>query len=87
MSIKDFCQCTPSEFQAIYHEWNSLNVGVMRRSWEQTRFISLTNVAPFSKKPLKRNDIMVFPWDNKGPQVRKGTSSYERMKEVEKRGR
>ena len=59
----------------------------MKRSWEQTRFISLTNVAPFSKKALKSNDIMVFPWDKANSQVRKGTSSYERMKEVEEIGR
>ena len=60
----------------------------MKRSWEQTRFISLTNVAPFSKKTPKRIDIMIFPWDKeKEVQVPKGTSSYERMKKIEARGK
>ena len=60
----------------------------MKRSWTQTRFISLTNVAPFSKKALKSKDIMVFPWEKENiAQVIKGTSSYERMKEVEARGK
>lgn len=89
MSLEDFCQCTPSEFQSIYDEWSKYNEGLMRRSWEQTRFIALTNLTPFSKKALKNKDIMVFPWEKKENKaiVPGGTSSYERFKEIERRVR
>jgi hypothetical protein len=48
--------------------------------------ISLNVLAPYSKKSLKPTDICRFSWDDEDTSVPKGTSSYERMKEVEKRG-
>jgi len=49
--------------------------------------ISLNVLAPYSKKRLKPTDICRFSWDDdEDTSVPKGTSSYERMKEVEKRG-
>jgi hypothetical protein len=85
MSLQDFERCTPFEFSKIVEQAQKKEEDRIRLTWEQTRFISLTNLSPYSKKALKPTDIMEFPWDKKENQVHKGTSSYERMKELEKR--
>lgn len=85
MSLQDFEQCTPFEFSKIVEQAQKKEEERVKLSWNQTRFLALTNLSPYSKKALKPTDIMEFPWDNNETQVRKGTSSYERMKELEKR--
>ncbi len=84
MSLQDFERCTPLEFSRIVEQWQKREEERMKLSWEQTRFLAVTNLSPYSKKALKPTDIMQFPWDKK-TEVRKGTSSYERMTELEKR--
>jgi hypothetical protein len=84
MSLQDFERCTPLEFSRIVEFYQKREEDRMQLSWEQTRFLAVTNLSPFSKKALKPTDVIEFPWD-KRPEVRKGSSSYERMKEIEKR--
>lgn len=86
MNLDDFCRCTPFEFKGIYDEWFNRTKDAIRREWEIGRMISLNVLAPYSKKSLKPTDICRFSWDDEDTSVPKGTSSYERMKEVEKRG-
>ena len=85
MSLQDFERCTPFEFSKIVEQAQKKEEDRIRLTWEQTRFIALTNLSPYSKKALKPTDIMEFPWDKKENPVHKGISSYERMKELEKR--
>ena len=85
MSLEDFDACTPSEFSAICKSYQEDEEQKMRMSWEQTRFLAVTNLQPYSKKPIKAQDVARFPWDNDGPAVKQGKSSLERMREVEAR--
>ena len=63
MSLHDFCQCTPSEFQAIHDAWHSHWTHSEHSAWERTRLESLCTLQPHSKKKLKASDVMEFRWD------------------------
>ena len=63
MSLHDFCQCTPSEFQAIHDAWHSHWTHSEHSAWERTRMESLCTLQPHSKKKLKARDVMEFRWD------------------------
>jgi hypothetical protein len=86
MSRQDFEHCTPSEFSKIVQEYRSREETAYRAGWEQTRIqvISVANL--FSKHPLSPEKAFPLPWDRgteKKREVPKGTSSLERMREVE----
>lgn len=88
MSREDFERCTPLEFTRIVQAANEKAEVVIRAGWEQTRaqVISVANL--FSKNPINMRKAWPFPWDNEtgnAAEVRKGTSSLERMKEIEAR--
>ena len=86
MSLSDFERCTPLEFSRIIDQYQKKEEDLIRLSWEQTRMLATISLAPYSKKALKPTDVLQFPWDNKNkPKIRKGSSSYERMKEIESR--
>lgn len=86
MSLDDFERCTPSEFRAVFDAWQQRQERDERRNWEQVRFLATASLQPYSKKTLKPTDVVTFPWDAKSSSaVTKGTSSYERMKEIEAR--
>lgn len=90
MSIEDFCRCTPFEFSKIVEQWNSHQEILSRLGWEQTRFLAVAMLQPYSKKTLKATDIVVFPWerDEKMKQdgdIPKGTSSKELFEECLRR--
>lgn len=86
MSLSDFCSCTPCEFESVYKQWQHRKEEDMKTKWEQTRFLAAISLQPYSKKTLRPKDIIEFPWEKKEPATAaKGSSSYERMKEVEKR--
>ena len=63
MSMDDFCRCTPSEFRAVYAEWQGLQDVLRRESWERMRMECLCSLQPYSKKRLAAEDIMRFPWE------------------------
>lgn len=83
MSRWDFCSCTPSEFSAVAEQWERVREEASRRSWEQARFIATACLQPYTKRALSPTDVARFPWDRGNPI--KGTSSLDRMHEVEKR--
>ena len=64
MSIDDFCQCTPLEFQAVYEAWAQSEQRRERSAWERTRMLCTTMLQPYSKKRLEPQDVMRFAWDD-----------------------
>lgn len=64
MSLCDFEQCTPSEFQTIFDQWQKQTESLEHASWERTRFMCMSILQPYSKKVLTPKDVMAFPWDN-----------------------
>lgn len=86
MSYEDFCRCTPSEFSAVADAWGKREEGLMQRSWEQSRFIAVTSLQPYSSKPLKATDVLKFDWDKKKtPSKPTEKSTRERMENVKAR--
>ena len=63
MSMDDFCRCAPSEFYAAYEAWSEMRQQDDRGRWERARMQCLCTLQPYSKKQLKAEDIMQFPWD------------------------
>ena len=63
MSVDDFCQCTPLEFQAVYQAWADADQRRERAAWERTRMLCTTMLQPYSKKRLEPQDVMRFAWD------------------------
>jgi hypothetical protein len=63
MSVDDFCQCTPLEFQAVYQAWADAEQRRERADWERTRLLCTTMLQPYSKKRLEPQDVMRFAWD------------------------
>lgn len=86
MSSDDFERCTPTEFSEACNKWQQHQEMEMRRSWEQTRFLALVSLQPFSKKPIHPEDIVTFNWDKENETQPKVTEKstrkrMERMKE------
>ncbi len=63
MSRDDFCRCTPSQFYTIYEAWGEMRERDEQSRWERTRMQCLCSLQPYSKKQLKAQDVMQFPWD------------------------
>ncbi len=63
MSVDDFCQCTPLEFQAVYEAWAGNERRKERGAWERTRMQCTTMLQPYSKKRLEPQDVLRFEWD------------------------
>ena len=85
MSRDDFERSTPSEFSRIYESWADRETRLTRDAWERTRtLVAFTLPVYRSKKSAKQ--LLPFSWDHeKENAAPKGSSSKERMKELEKR--
>lgn len=64
MSKDDFCRCTPSEFYAAYDAWWQRETDLERGRWERMRMQCLCSLQPYSKKQLRVQDFMNFPWES-----------------------
>ena len=73
MSVDDFCQCTPLEFQAVYEGWAEAEKRRERAAWERTRLLCTTMLQPYSKKRLEPQDVMRFAWDREMQNAECGT--------------
>lgn len=82
MSVGDFERCTPSEFTTLVEAWQKHETALAQRSWEQARFIAMTNLQPYSKKALKPTDIVRFDWDEEKKKITGPPSTRKRMEEV-----
>ena len=63
MTMKDFCQCAPSEFYAAWKAWSDAEDRRERGAWERMRMESVCVLQPYAKNRLKAKDVMVFPWE------------------------
>ena len=88
MSRSDFERCTPLEFTKIVQAANDKTEATIRAGWEQTRIQVVSVLNLFSKKTIDMKRAFPLPWDNwneTAAEVQKGTSSVERMREIEMR--
>lgn len=88
MSRDDFERCTPLEFTKIVQASNEKTEIAIKAGWEQTRAQVVYVANLFSQNPIDPRKAWPFPWEKEeenAPKVPKGTSSYERMKEIEAR--
>lgn len=63
LSVSDFSRMTPTEFNAIYKEWQSRQEDNERGRWERCRWICYYALKPYAKKGLKPEDVLKFGWD------------------------
>ena len=63
MSYDDFCRCTPSEYAAVWHAWQEADERREQGEWERLRMSCLCMLQPYSKKRLRAEDVMRFPWE------------------------
>ncbi|WP_146063074.1 hypothetical protein [Xylanibacter ruminicola] len=78
MSLPDFDQCTPLEFEMIFEMWHESQEVAFRTSWEQTRQLAVCVLQPYASKTLKPRDVMEFSWDqpdSKGQTHKKKTNA------------
>lgn len=91
MSLSDFERCTPSEFSAVAGRWRDHQDGLARRGWERTRFLAAVTLQPYSRKPVRSEDVARFPWDEgnstSGGAPQGPPSTRERMEEIAARVR
>ena len=67
MKRDDFLTSTPDEFNAIVQAWNDHESRLYKNSWEQTRYMALCMLTPYSKKSLKATDLVRSPWEDTEP--------------------
>lgn len=65
MSYKDFCLCTPDEFQCVCKAFNEQRETDFRNQWEQTRVLWSVEAQTHSTKKINPLDAMPFAWDKK----------------------
>lgn len=63
LSVSDFSRMTPTEFNAIYKEWQSRQEDNERGRWERCRWICYYALKPYAKNGLKPEDVLRFGWD------------------------
>lgn len=81
MSINDFDQSSPDEFQAIYQSWEKNH---MQQEWERVRFLACSVLQPYSKNTLKVTDVCRFSWEDK-KEIIQVESTRERFEQLKKK--
>jgi hypothetical protein len=79
MSLQDFERCTPSEFKAVWDAWQDRVLHAERTSWEQARMMCVSMLQPYSKKALRPQDVMAFPWDAEVTSSEETTAAPEKL--------
>ncbi len=87
MSMDDFCRCTPSEFYEAYYQWHDMRGRQERLAWETVRTQCLCSLQPYSKRKLKPQDVMLFPWEEEKSEDGREKSEERRVKSEESVGR
>jgi hypothetical protein len=66
LSVQDFAGLTPTQFDAIYEQWQARQDATTRERWEQTRWLMWSMLRPYAKKRgLQPTDVLKLPWDKK----------------------
>ena len=81
LSYDELYDLTPRSFSNKLLGFNNYQRQLLETSWEQTRLISHSTLSPHSKKKLKPQEILPFPWDDKN-KPKKEIASKEHIKEV-----
>ena len=63
MSYEDFARCTPLEYAAVWRAWHEAAERREQSEWERLRMSCLCMLQPYSKKRLRAEDVMRFPWE------------------------
>ena len=85
MSRDDFERSTPLEFTKVYEIWADRETRLTRDAWERTRTL-VAFILPVYRSKKSAKQLLPFTWDHeKENAAPKGSSSKERMKELEKR--
>ena len=83
MSLGDVYSLMVEELLAIYEAWAEREETDRRTAWEQTRFLALCALTPYSKKRLRPEDVVRFPWEEKktrqSPAQRATAADIERI--------
>lgn len=83
MSLQDFDQCTPLEFEKIFEMWHEARQMSIKTSWEQTRQLAVCILQPYATKTLEPRDVMEFEWDQ--PEKPMPAKKTRKEREAEKR--
>lgn len=82
MSMDDFCQCSPDEFNAIFKAWDEGNRG----EWERARIVATLLLQPHCKSRLKPDKVIPLPWDAEArKQKQPKLSKEERLRRIEEK--
>lgn len=83
MSLPDFEACTPIQFEEATRAFAEKEAAAARLGWEQARFTAMFALQPYSKKPLKPEDVCLFAWEKEAKGAATGPpSTKERMREI-----
>lgn len=83
MSLQDFDQCTPLEFEKIFEPWLRSQEAAFRTGWEQTRQLAMFILQPYASKMLEPRDVMEFEWDQ--PEKKAPVKKTRKEREAEKK--
>lgn len=83
MSLQDFDQCTPLEFEKIFEMWHEARQMSIKTSWEQTRQLAVCILQPWATKELCPRDVMEFEWDQ--PEKKAPAKKTRKEREAERR--
>ncbi len=68
MSRKDFCACTPHEFEEAARAFRQWHEAQRHDDWERMRLLACITVQPHVKGRVTPQGLMPLPWDNAGRQ-------------------
>ncbi len=68
MSRKDFCACTPHEFEEAARSFRQWHEAQRHDDWERMRLLACITVQPHVKGRVTPQGLMPLPWDNEGRQ-------------------
>ena len=69
-----------SEYAAVWHAWQEADERREQGEWERLRMSCLCMLQPYSKKRLRAEDVMRFPWETgESPDKGDATLSAEEM--------
>ena len=69
MSYRDFCICTPEEFESVCKAFNEQQQSEYQNKWEITRILWSIEAQTHSTKKIDPLDAMPFSWDKKRNQT------------------
>lgn len=70
LSYDDFACLTPEEFAAVCKSYNSGVENRERSEWERVRTAVSILIQPYMKKRVSPADILPFPWDKAGADIK-----------------